>query len=131
MRRVRDLIPTGCIHNDGRALLSGLVHFGMVHDLAGDHFPEKCVQVCLLEQSVTVHRVTASRDFPGVHPIPERIGGNAEIIGCLGDSQEVFEVFHSSDPCSVPPSGGKPPIQTLPNFAMIVDRSHSGCHEDT
>jgi hypothetical protein len=55
-------------------------------------FPQKLVQVRLLEQPVTVSRIAMHRDVTTSSPFADRIVVNAEVLGRLG-RMHVFGQF--------------------------------------
>ena len=56
------------------------------------------VEVFPLEQSVAVHGVSMSGNFPLVVPFAECIGGHPEAIGSLRDAHEFSQIFHIQPP---------------------------------
>src|SRR4051794_23177595 len=82
------LCPPPPGHKDG--LLDRIPGCGPI-DLAQER-----IEVLLAEEPVAVHRMPLRQDFPRPFPVAEGVRGDPEVLGGLGDPQEVPQLGHAT-----------------------------------
>ena len=50
---------------------------------------QQSVQLILLEKSVPIHRMPVGSNFASIHPVPQCVRGDPEVVGSLRYQKEI------------------------------------------